>query len=130
MRVGSFLGVHSLPQHSFWLLLISIATTMESDSAEELVNILNSCRVPESLSAFVTRAYETTSDFAFAFRQPPQRFGRRHPQVHGGRASSLGPDKPTSLTAAKGSQAVSRPLDAASACLSLSRDTDTSTQPG
>ena len=40
---------------------------MESDSAEELVNILNSCRVPESLSAFVTRAYETTSDFAFAF---------------------------------------------------------------
>ena len=40
---------------------------MESDSAEELVNILNACRVPDSLSAFVTRAYETTSDFAFAF---------------------------------------------------------------
>ena len=51
----------------FWLVLISLATIMESDSAEELVNILNSCRVPESLSAFVTRAYETTSDFAFAF---------------------------------------------------------------
>ena len=65
-------GIDLSPGHltsaaPFRLVLISLATIMESDSAEELVNILNSCRVPESLSAFVTRAYETTSDFAFAF---------------------------------------------------------------
>ena len=42
---------------------------MESDSSEELVKALSLCRVPEALSAQIAQAYETPSDFAFAFPQ-------------------------------------------------------------
>ena len=42
---------------------------MESDSSEELVRALSLCRVPEALSTQIAQAYETPSDFAFAFPQ-------------------------------------------------------------
>ena len=42
---------------------------MESDSSEELVKALSLCRVPEALSTQIAQAYETPSDFAFAFPQ-------------------------------------------------------------
>ena len=42
---------------------------MESDSPEELVRALSLCRVPEALSTQIAQAYETPSDFAFAFPQ-------------------------------------------------------------
>ena len=44
---------------------------MESDSSEELVRALSICRVPEALSTQIVQAYETPSDFAFAFPQLP-----------------------------------------------------------
>ena len=44
---------------------------MESDSSEELVRALSLCRVPETLSTQIAQAYETPSDFAFAFPQLP-----------------------------------------------------------
>ena len=40
---------------------------MEGDTGEELARVLSHCRVPEVLSTRVTTAYETPSDFAFAF---------------------------------------------------------------
>ena len=40
---------------------------MEGDTGEDLARVLSLCRVPEVLSTRVTTAYETPSDFAFAF---------------------------------------------------------------
>ena len=42
---------------------------MEPDSSEELIKALSHCRVPGALSTQIARAYETPSDFAFAFPQ-------------------------------------------------------------
>ena len=49
----------------------SAIATMESDSSEELVRALSLCRVPEALATQIAQAYETPSDFAFAFPQLP-----------------------------------------------------------
>ena len=105
---------------------------MESDSAEELVNILNSCRVPESLSVFVTRAYETTSDFAFAFPKL-ENMDSLLRDLDEDTLRSMGVEPPASVLT---SLPASRLRKALKLCHDLSMqpqpacDTDTSPQPG
>ena len=48
---------------------LSLVASMESGSSEELVKALSLCRVPETLSTQIAQAYETPSDFTFAFPQ-------------------------------------------------------------
>ena len=67
-RLSAFFLSAAFPFFGF-TLYPQFVTIMESDSSEELVRALSLCRVPETLSAQIAQAYETPSDFAFAFPQ-------------------------------------------------------------
>ena len=71
---------------------------MEADSSEELVRALSLCKLPEALATQIAQAYETPSDFAFAFPQLPD-LNRLLEDIDEDtkRAIGLEPDAPTRL---------------------------------